>query len=75
MLSFHHLIMSNGKPYSIWRHDRSVINNSTISATFSMSTGGWIQLIAQQYLTITWNYASGTGFNQALHKLSQSLSM
>jgi hypothetical protein len=25
-----------------------------------MSTGGWIQLIAQQYISITWNYASGT---------------
>jgi hypothetical protein len=25
-----------------------------------MSAGDWIPLIAQQYLTITWNYASGT---------------
>ena len=25
-----------------------------------MSTGDWVPLIAQQYLTITWNYASGT---------------
>jgi hypothetical protein len=52
--------MSNGKPYSIWRHDRSVIKNGTIPATLSMSTGDWIPLIALQYLTITWNYASGT---------------
>ena len=25
-----------------------------------MSAGDWVPLIAQQYLTITWNYASGT---------------
>ena len=25
-----------------------------------MSVDDWVQLIAQQYLTITWNYASGT---------------
>jgi hypothetical protein len=38
----------------------SVINNGTIPTTLSMSAGDWIPLIAQQYLTITWNYASGT---------------
>ena len=38
----------------------SVINNGTIAATFSMSVDDWVPLIAQQYLTITWNYASGT---------------
>ena len=53
MLSLYHLIMSNGKPYSIWRHDRSVINNGTIPAILSMSTGDWVPLITQQYLTIT----------------------
>ena len=37
----------------------SVINNGTIPTTFSMSAGDWVPLIAQQYLTITWNYASG----------------
>lgn len=38
----------------------SVINNGTIPTTLSMSTGDWIPLIAQQYISITWNYASGT---------------
>ena len=38
----------------------SVINNGTIPTTLSMSAGDWIPLIAQQYLTIAWNYASGT---------------
>lgn len=38
----------------------SVINNGTVPTTLSMSAGDWIPLIAQQYLTITWNYASGT---------------
>ena len=38
----------------------SVINNGTVPTTLSMSAGDWIPLIAQQYLTITWTYASGT---------------
>jgi hypothetical protein len=38
----------------------SVTNNGTIPTTLSMSVGDWAPLIAQQYLTITWNYASGT---------------
>jgi hypothetical protein len=38
----------------------SVINNGTIPTTLSLSTGDWVPLIAQQYLTITWNCASGT---------------
>jgi len=38
----------------------SVINNGTIPMTLSMSVDDWVPLIAQQYLTITWNYASGT---------------
>jgi hypothetical protein len=37
----------------------SVINNGTIPTTLSMSSGDWGPLIAQQYLTITWNYTSG----------------
>jgi hypothetical protein len=37
-----------------------VINNGIIPTTLSMSAGDWVPLIAQQYLTITWNYASGT---------------
>ena len=37
-----------------------LINNGTIPTTLSMSAGDWVPLIAQQYLTITWNYASGT---------------
>jgi hypothetical protein len=37
-----------------------VINNGTIPTTLSISAGDWVPLIAQQYLTITWNYASGT---------------
>jgi hypothetical protein len=37
-----------------------VINNGTIPTTLSMSVGDWVPLIAQQYLSITWNYASGT---------------
>jgi hypothetical protein len=37
-----------------------VINNGSIPITLSMSVGDWVPLIAQQYLTITWNYASGT---------------
>jgi hypothetical protein len=37
-----------------------VINNGTVPTILSMSTGDWIPLIAQQYLTITWNCASGT---------------
>jgi hypothetical protein len=37
-----------------------VINNGTVPTTLSMSSGDWIPLIAQQYLTITWNYASST---------------
>ncbi len=35
-----------------------VINNGTVPTTLSMSTGDWIPLIAQQFLAITWNYAS-----------------
>ncbi len=38
----------------------SVINNGTVPTTLSMSAGDWLPLIAQQYLTITWNYASST---------------
>ena len=38
----------------------SVINNGTIPITLSMSVGDWIPLIGQQYISITWNYASGT---------------
>jgi hypothetical protein len=38
----------------------SVINNGTIPTTLSMASGDLIPLIAQQYLTITWNYASST---------------
>jgi hypothetical protein len=38
----------------------SVINNGTVPTTLSMSAGDWIPLIAQQYLTITWNHNSGT---------------
>jgi hypothetical protein len=38
----------------------SVINNGTIPITLSMSVGDWVPLIAQQYISITWNYASGT---------------
>jgi hypothetical protein len=37
-----------------------VINNGTIPTTLSMSAGDCVPLIAQQYLTITWNYTSGT---------------
>jgi hypothetical protein len=37
-----------------------VINNGTIPTTLSMSAGDWVPLIAQQYLTITCNYTSGT---------------
>ena len=37
-----------------------VINNNTVPTTLSMSADDWIPLIAQQYLTITWNYALGT---------------
>jgi hypothetical protein len=37
-----------------------VINNGTIPTTLSMSVGDWVPLIAQQYISITWNYASGT---------------
>ena len=37
-----------------------VINNGTVPTTLSMSAGDWVPLIAQQYLSITWNYASGT---------------
>jgi hypothetical protein len=36
------------------------INNGSVPTTLSMSAGDWVPLIAQQYLTITWNYASGT---------------
>ena len=38
----------------------SVTNNGAIPTTLSMSAGDWVPLIALQYLTITWNYASGT---------------
>lgn len=38
----------------------SVINNGTVPTTLSISAGDWVPLIAQQYLSITWNYASGT---------------
>ena len=38
----------------------AVINNGTIPTTLSMSVDNWVPLIAQQYLTITWNYASDT---------------
>jgi hypothetical protein len=41
-------------------HQISVINNGTVPTTLSISAGDWVPLIAQQYLTITWNYASGT---------------
>ena len=38
----------------------SVINNDAIPTTLSMSVGDWVPLIGQQYISITWNYASGT---------------
>jgi hypothetical protein len=38
----------------------SVINNGTIPTTLSLSVGDWVPLIAKQYISITWNYASGT---------------
>jgi hypothetical protein len=38
----------------------TVINNGTVPISLSMSAGEWVPLIAQQYLTITWNYASDT---------------
>jgi hypothetical protein len=38
----------------------SMINNGAIPTTLSVSAGDWVPLIAQQYLIITWNYASGT---------------
>ena len=38
----------------------SVINKGTLHTTLSLSVDDWVPLIAQQYLTITWNYASGT---------------
>jgi hypothetical protein len=38
----------------------SVTNNGTIPTTLSMSVGDWVPLIGQQYISITWNYASGT---------------
>ena len=37
-----------------------VINNGTLPTTLSLSVGDWVPLIAQQYISITWNYASGT---------------
>jgi hypothetical protein len=37
-----------------------VINNGTVPITLLMLVGDWAPLIAQQYLTITWNYALGT---------------
>ena len=37
-----------------------LINNGTVLTTLSMSAGDWVPLISQQYLTITWNYASGS---------------
>jgi hypothetical protein len=37
-----------------------VIKNGTVPTTLSMSVGDWVPLIAQQYLTVTWNYVSGT---------------
>jgi hypothetical protein len=36
------------------------INNGSVPTTLSMSAGDWVPLIAQQYLTITWNCPSGT---------------
>ena len=41
-------------------HQICVINNGTVPTTLSMSAGEWVPLIAQQYLTITWNYVSDT---------------
>ena len=38
----------------------SVINNGTIPTVLSMSVDNWVPLIAQQYISVTWNYASGT---------------
>ena len=38
----------------------SVINKGTLPTTLSLSVGDWVPLIAQQYLSVTWNYASGT---------------
>ena len=37
-----------------------VTNNGTIPTTLSMSIDNWVPLIAQQYISVTWNYASGT---------------
>ena len=37
-----------------------MINNGTLPTTLSLSVGDWVPLFAQQYISITWNYASGT---------------
>jgi hypothetical protein len=37
-----------------------VINKGTLPTTLSLSVGDWVPLIGQQYISITWNYASGT---------------
>ena len=31
-----------------------------VPTTLSLSVGDWIPLIAQQYISMTWNYTSGT---------------
>jgi hypothetical protein len=35
-------------------------NNGTIPVTLSMSAGDWVPLVAQQYVSFSWSYVSGT---------------
>ena len=37
-----------------------VKNNGTVPIILSLSAGDWIPLIAQQYITFSWNYVPGT---------------
>jgi hypothetical protein len=51
----------NGFARALRKDDREAFEELMDSCrNNAMAAGDWVPLIAQQYLTITWNYASGT---------------
>lgn len=49
------LIAGGSSTLDVW-----IKNNGTIPVTLGLGSGNWAPLIAQQYITLSWNYAPGT---------------
>jgi hypothetical protein len=54
------LAAGNTAAVTLW-----VKNNGTVPIILSLSAEDWTPLIAQQYITFTWNYAPGTVIQKA----------